>query len=120
MRLGHLVKYSGARGCRRDAVDRNVMLGELLAERFRQCNAAGFRGTVSARVRIPFFSRDRRNVDDASIPPFEHVRNHLPAAVEHTIQIDVDDPPPLANGVFPSRHGGPCDPGVVAQDVAAA
>ncbi len=67
VRLRHLVEDARLGRRRRDAVDRDVLAGELLAERLRQRDDAGLGGAVGRGVGVAFLAGDRRDRDDAAV-----------------------------------------------------
>ena len=103
--LRHLVEDRGLRRRRRDAVDRDVVGRELLAERLGQRDHAGLRRRIGRRVRIAFLAGDRGDVDDAAVVLRDHRRHDGAAAVERAVEIDrsITCAPGLER-VFPGRR----------------
>ena len=118
--LRHLVEDRGAGRGRRDAVDRDVVARQLLAERFGQRDDAGLRGRIGHRVRIALLAGDRGDVDDAAVVLRDHQRHDGAAAIELAVEIDAHHLVPGADRILPGRHVRPGDAGVVDQDVDAA
>ena len=116
----HLVEDRGLRGGGRDAVDRDVVAGKLLAERLGQRDDAGLRRRIGGGVRIALLAGDRGDVDDAAVVLRDHQRHHGAAAQERPVEIDAHHLRPCLRRIFGDRHVGPGDAGVVDQDVDAA
>ncbi len=71
-------------------------------------------------VRIAFLARDRGGVDDTAVTAFDHVRCNRLAAVEDTVQIDIDHLAPFRRIGVDNGCIGTGDPGICDQDVDAA
>src|SRR5919106_4388882 len=77
------------RGLRRGgghAIHEHAALGELLAERFGECDEAAFGRAEGGGVGVAFLAGDRSDVDDAPVARFHHVRHHGTAAEERPRQ----------------------------------
>ena len=118
--LRHLVEDRGLGRGRRDAVDRDVVAGQLLAERLGQRDDAGLRRRIGGGVRIALLAGDRGDVDDAAVVLRDHQRHDGAAAQERPVEIDAHHLRPGLRRIFGDRHVGPGDAGVVDQDVDAA
>ena len=118
--LRHLVEDRGARRGRRDAVHRDVVARQLLAERLGQRDDAGLRRRIGDRVRIALLAGDRGDVDDAAVVLRDHQRHHGAAAEELAVEVDAHHLRPGLRRILPGRHVRPGDAGVVDQDVDAA
>ena len=108
--LRHLVEDRGLGGRRRDAIDRDVVARELLAERFGQRDDAGLGGRIGGRVRIALLAGDRGDIDDAAVVLRDHQRHDRAAAIELAVEIDAHHLRPGLRSDIPrsSRWGRRC------------
>src|SRR6185503_7128983 len=118
--LRHLVEDCGLGRRRGDAVDRDVVRSELLAERLGEGDDAGLGRGIGRRVRVALLAGDRRDVDDAAVILRDHQRRQRPAAVKRAVEIDRQHVAPGLQRIFPGRHVRPGDAGIVDQNVDAA
>src|SRR5205807_7593098 len=86
--LGHLRENRRPGGRGRDAVDRDVVFGELLAERFGQRDQRGLGGRIGGGIRIALLAGDRRDVDDPPVVLRDHVRYDRATAMERAVEVD--------------------------------
>ena len=100
----HCSRMAVLRGGGRDAVDRDVVAGQLLAERLGQRDDAGLRRAVGGGVRVAFLAGDGRDRDDAAVVLLDHRRHDRPAAVEDAVQVDLDHLLPLVDRILPERR----------------
>src|SRR5206468_3138336 len=101
MLFGHLIKDTRLGCSGSDAVDCDVMVCRFLAQGLGESDDSGLRGAVGRRVWISFLTRNRGNVDDASVAPSEHLGNNGTAAEEHADEVDVDHLLPIVDRVLP-------------------
>jgi 3-oxoacyl-[acyl-carrier protein] reductase len=115
--LGDLIENPRAGGGRRDAVDRDVVGRELLAERLGQRDHPGLGGGIGAGGRVALLAGDRGDVDDPAVALLDHQRHDRAAAVEDRVEVDLDHLAPRVGRVLPQRMVGPGDAGIGDQDV---
>lgn len=120
MGLRHLVEDARLRGGWGDAVHRDVVAGQLLAQRLGQRDDAGLRRRIGAGIGVALLAGDGGGIDDAAIAAAHHAGNHRLAAMEHAVQIDIEDALPFLDGIVGDGgvHAG--NAGVADQDVDAA
>ena len=116
----HCSRIARLRGGGRDAVHRDVVAGQLLAERFGQRDDAGLRRAVGRGVRVAFLAGNRRDVDDAAVVLPDHVRHDGAAAQKDAGQIDVEHLLPGVDRILPDLLLRPGDAGICDEDVDAA
>src|SRR6185437_4339863 len=115
--LCRLRKHRRARHRRRDRVDRDVVGGELLAQRFGEADQRRFRGGIGRGVGVAFLAGDGGDVDDAPVVLRDHRGDDGVAAVERSLEIDLHGLLQLGERIFPKFGGGAGYAGVVDQNV---
>ncbi len=117
VRLRALLENTRVCRCGCDAVHRDVMTRQLLAEGLGQRDDAGLRRAVGGRRRVSFLPSDRRDVHDAAILLLQHVWHDGAATEKNAGQVDVDHLLPGVYGVLPDERVRPGDAGIRYQDV---
>src|SRR5690606_30371797 len=87
--LGQRVEDLRVGGGGRDGVHRDIVFGELLAERFGEADHARLGGGVGGEVRVAFLAGDRRDVDDAAVVPRLHRRDDDLVDVKGAVEVDL-------------------------------
>src|SRR5262249_9178752 len=95
----HLIEERRPARSRRDAIDSNSGGGGLLSERLRERDDCGLRGAVSGSARVALLACNGCYVDDAPVIGANHLADCGAVALEGSVDVDVDDPPPVAAGV---------------------
>ena len=82
---------------RRDTVHSNTEFGIFHRKRFGKFNNSRLTCRVIGISGKSDLARNGAKIDDAAVFPFCHMRDHQLETVDHTIKIDIDDPPDLLN-----------------------
>lgn len=82
----------------RDGVDADIVLRPLDGKRLCQRRDSGFACRVGSNFVQGHERRERRNINDAAIPAFDHVTANYPACAKRSIQIRFENRVPLRVG----------------------